>query len=166
MASWCVPSVDLTLLQFELLYSPGLFPSPRTPPDAVRRYRQNFLSNAREVIRITGGKSIILSSGANDSDCGVRGPLDVINLATMLGMPANLAKDAISLNPKKVLLNARKHSRCQITQISDEQKQDVPTRRSSLRRKWYHLLARPRQKRHTHSQQRLRQPQATGKRTT
>jgi ribonuclease P/MRP protein subunit RPP1 len=32
----------------------------------------------------------------------------VINLATMLGMPANLAKDAISLNPKKVLLNARK----------------------------------------------------------
>jgi len=74
----------------------------------VRRYRQNFLSNAREVIRITGGKSIILSSGATDSDCGTRGPLDVINLATMLGMPANLAKDAISLNPKKVLLNARK----------------------------------------------------------
>ena len=27
--------------------------------------------------------------------------------ATMLGMPANLAKDAVSLNPKMVLLRAR-----------------------------------------------------------
>jgi len=29
--------------------------------------------------------------------------------ATMLGMPANLAKDAVSLNPKLVLLKARKY---------------------------------------------------------
>ena len=28
----------------------------------------------------------------------------------MLGMPANLAKDAVSLNPKRVLLNARESS--------------------------------------------------------
>lgn len=65
------------------------------------------MSNAREVIRITGGKGLILSSGSPLGEIGVRGPLDVVNLGTMLGMPANLAKDAVSLNPKKVLLNAR-----------------------------------------------------------
>ena len=95
------------LAQFEILYSPGLFPSPKTPPEVARRYRQNFLSNAREVIRITGGKGVILSSGCPLGEIGKRGPLDVINIGTMLGMPANLAKDAVSLNPKRVLLNAR-----------------------------------------------------------
>jgi ribonuclease P/MRP protein subunit RPP1 len=80
------------------------------------------MSNAREVIRITKGRGIIFSSGPGGPDA-MRGPLDIVNLcvfheyfrapltnpsATVLGMPANLAKDAVSLTPKSVLLNARK----------------------------------------------------------
>lgn len=113
--------------QFEILYAAGLFPTPTLPPEVARRYRQNFMSNAREVIRVTGGKGVVFSSGPGGSAEGMRGPLDVINLcvpitivtrqwgecelmedrAAILGMPANLAKDAVSLNPKMVLLRAR-----------------------------------------------------------
>ncbi|CAD6585044.1 MAG: hypothetical protein TREMPRED_004018, partial [Tremellales sp. Tagirdzhanova-0007] len=53
------------------------------------------------------GKSVIFSSGPGGSTEGIRGPLDVVNLATILGMPANLAKDAVSLSPKRVLLKAQ-----------------------------------------------------------
>ncbi|WVW83170.1 hypothetical protein I302_105188 [Kwoniella bestiolae CBS 10118] len=93
---------------FELLYSPALFPPSSTSPETSRRYRQNFLSNAREVIRITGGKGVILSSGPNgDPSSGLRGALDIVNLATMIGMPSNLAKESISNTAKNVLLRAQ-----------------------------------------------------------
>ncbi|WVO12971.1 hypothetical protein L204_100580 [Cryptococcus depauperatus] len=91
---------------FELLYSAALFPSPSTPPDVARRFRQNFLSNAREVTRITGGKGIIFSSGPG-SETGLRGCLDIVNLGTLIGMPANLAKEAVEKTPKMVLLRAQ-----------------------------------------------------------
>ena len=35
----------------------------------------------------------------------------MVNFGTMLGMAANLAKDAVTINPKKVLLNARRSLR-------------------------------------------------------
>lgn len=66
--------------QFELVYSAALFPPASTPVEVARRFRQNFLSNAREVIRITGGKSVIFSSGPGGSENGLRGCLDVVNL--------------------------------------------------------------------------------------
>ena len=107
--------------QLELLYSPALYPSTSIPGDVARKFRQNFFTNAREVIRITGGKGIIISSGPGGSGDGMRGPIDLINLyvvsvfarsqlmgrACVLGMPANLAKDAVSLNGKMILLRAR-----------------------------------------------------------
>ncbi|KAK8869861.1 hypothetical protein IAR55_000429 [Kwoniella newhampshirensis] len=92
---------------FELLYSPALFPSPSLPSDVARRYRQNFLSNAREVVRITGGKGVILSSGPGGNENGLRGALDVVNLGTMIGMPANLAKEAVEKAPRLLLLRAQ-----------------------------------------------------------
>lgn len=84
------------------------------------------MSNAKEIVRITGGKGIIFSSGPCASPEGLRGPQDIINLcvlsaphsqgsqltggsATILGMPANLAKDSVSLTPKMVLLRAREY---------------------------------------------------------
>ena len=67
-------------LQFEILYSAGLFPPPALPPEFARRYRQNFMSNAREVVRVTGGKGVIFSSGPGGSGEAMRGPLDVVNL--------------------------------------------------------------------------------------
>ncbi|ORX39848.1 RNase P subunit p30-domain-containing protein [Kockovaella imperatae] len=93
-------------VMFEILYSAALSPSSASR-ETARRYRQNFLSNAKELVRITGGKGIILSSGPGGGDDSMRGPLDLVNLGTMLGMPANLAKDAVSANPKRVLLNAQ-----------------------------------------------------------
>ncbi|WVQ98680.1 hypothetical protein IAU59_005811 [Kwoniella sp. CBS 9459] len=94
---------------FELLYSAALFPSPALSPVTAKRYRQNFLSNAREVVRITGGKGVIFSSGpgANANENGFRGPLDLVNLGTMIGMPSNLAKEAVSDAPRAVLLRAQ-----------------------------------------------------------
>lgn len=65
------------------------------------------MSNAREIVRITGGKGVILSSGPGGGPASVRGPADLINLATTLGMPANVAKDCVGLNGKMVLLRAR-----------------------------------------------------------
>ncbi|TXT07114.1 hypothetical protein VHUM_03284 [Vanrija humicola] len=81
--------------------------TPSVPPESARRYRQNFLANARELVRVTEGKGIILSSGPDGSSSSLRGPLDAVNLATILGVPANLAKEALSLTPKKVLLRAQ-----------------------------------------------------------
>jgi len=66
--------------QLELLYSPALYPSTSIPGDVARKFRQNFFTNAREVIRITGGKGIIISSGPGGSGDGMRGPIDLINL--------------------------------------------------------------------------------------
>lgn len=66
--------------QFEILYSAALFPSPTIPADTARRWRQNFMTNTREIIRITSGKGIIFSSGPGGSADGLRGPLDVVNL--------------------------------------------------------------------------------------
>ncbi|OCF45472.1 hypothetical protein I317_00719 [Kwoniella heveanensis CBS 569] len=93
--------------QFELLYSAALFPSPNLSPETAKRYRQNFLSNAREVVRITGGKGVIFSSGPGVDENGFRGPLDLVNLGTMIGMPSNLAKEAVSDAPRAVLLRAQ-----------------------------------------------------------
>ncbi|WWD15862.1 hypothetical protein CI109_100286 [Kwoniella shandongensis] len=92
---------------FELLYSPALFPPTSLPPDVAKRYRQNFLSNAREVVRITGGKGVIFSSGPGGGENGLRGALDIVNLGTMIGMPANLAKEAVEKAPRLVLLRAQ-----------------------------------------------------------
>ncbi|AFR93950.1 hypothetical protein CNAG_02740 [Cryptococcus neoformans var. grubii H99] len=92
---------------FELVYSAALSPPTSTPLDVARRFRQNFLSNAREVIRITGGKSVIFSSGPGGSENGLRGCLDIVNLGTLIGMPANLAREAVDKTPKMVLLRAQ-----------------------------------------------------------
>ncbi|WRT67089.1 uncharacterized protein IL334_004055 [Kwoniella shivajii] len=92
---------------FELLYSSALFPPTSLSTETVKRYRQNFLSNAREVIRITGGKGVIFSSGPGGDVNGLRGALDIVNLGTMIGIPSNLAKETISSTPKSVLLRAQ-----------------------------------------------------------
>ncbi len=73
-------SPSLLQIQFEILYSAALFPHPSTPTETARKYRQNFMSNAREIIRITGGKGVIFSSGPGGSAEGLRGPMDLVNL--------------------------------------------------------------------------------------
>ncbi|WVQ70140.1 uncharacterized protein L199_008365 [Kwoniella botswanensis] len=126
---------------FELLYSPALYPPSSTSPETSRRYRQNFLSNAREVIRITGGKGVILSSGPNgDPSTGLRGALDIVNLATMIGMPSNLAKESISNTTKNVLLRAQARKTFKavmsipklIPPVDDSDNSDMPSSKKRL----------------------------------
>ncbi|KAJ9097231.1 hypothetical protein QFC21_004900 [Naganishia friedmannii] len=111
---------------FEIPYAQALGTSD---PSLARKYRQNFLTNAREVIRVVlavsggggrdgttgnrgkGGGGIIFSSGigvpGSMPGVGMRSPADLINLAVMLGMPSNQAKDAIAFTPRAVLLKAQ-----------------------------------------------------------
>jgi ribonuclease P/MRP protein subunit RPP1 len=70
----------LTTVQFEITYAAGLFPPAYITSDTSRKYRQNFMSNAREIIRITEGKNVIFSSGPGGSTDGFRGPQDIVNL--------------------------------------------------------------------------------------
>ncbi|KAF8503221.1 PHP domain-like protein [Hysterangium stoloniferum] len=68
--------------------------------------RRNWWGGSRELVRVTKGKGILLSSGAND-DRELRAPLDAANLVTLLGIPQNLSRDAIALTPKSVVLRAQ-----------------------------------------------------------
>ncbi len=103
---------------FEICYSPAV---KRTTGE---RSRRNWWVNAKEVVRATGGKGIIFSSGAHEAD--VRGPKDVINLcdhhsflinlhlrswpisATLLGCKQDEAHHAMAATVKAVILRARK----------------------------------------------------------
>ncbi|PWN33866.1 PHP domain-like protein [Meira miltonrushii] len=67
--------------------------------------RRNIISSTRELMRMTNGKGIIISSGASDL-MGLRGPYDVINFASVLGMNPMAAKDAITSTCRSLLLRA------------------------------------------------------------
>ncbi|TYJ33449.1 hypothetical protein E1A91_A05G104600v1 [Gossypium mustelinum] len=72
--------------------------------------RRQIISNAKLLLDWTQGKNVILSSAA-PSVCEVRGPNDVANLASLLGLSMERAKAAISKNCRSLLTNAlrRKH---------------------------------------------------------
>ncbi|KAL4335083.1 hypothetical protein GQ457_07G033990 [Hibiscus cannabinus] len=72
--------------------------------------RRQVISNAKLLLDWTRGKNIIFSSAA-PSVCEVRGPNDVANLASFLGLSMERAKAAISKNCRSLLTNAlrRKH---------------------------------------------------------
>ncbi|KAI9024757.1 ribonuclease P/MRP protein subunit RPP1 [Hyaloraphidium curvatum] len=83
-------------VHFEITYSSSL-------RDAnARRY---LLSNAANLVRVTRGKNIIVSSQAQKA-LEVRGPYDVANLCTLFGMNQALGKQAISTNARSVVLHA------------------------------------------------------------
>ncbi|MFQ6638817.1 hypothetical protein Gotur_015198 [Gossypium turneri] len=72
--------------------------------------RRQIISNAKLLLDWTRGKNVMLSSAA-PSVCEVRGPNDVANLASLLGLSTERAKAAISKNCRSLLTNAlrRKH---------------------------------------------------------
>jgi ribonuclease P/MRP protein subunit RPP1 len=83
-------------IHFEILFSPAL-------RDAASR-RQLF-TNAQALCRETRGKNIIISSGAR-SVADLRGPYDVSNLGTFLGLTPHQAKNAITCGPVNALRHA------------------------------------------------------------
>jgi len=96
--------------------------------------RRNWWGGAREVARVTKGKGILVSGGAEE-DKYIRAPRDAANLyviyfifiyifslpfcasstlirfarITLLGLAQNLSLDTVSHTPKIVLLRAGKH---------------------------------------------------------
>ncbi|KAI6024128.1 RNase P subunit p30-domain-containing protein [Pisolithus microcarpus] len=73
-----------------------------TGPSAKR----NWWAAAREVVRVTKGKGIIVSSGALTAE-DYRGPRDVQNLICLLGLAQNFAHDASAVTPKSLLIRAQ-----------------------------------------------------------
>lgn len=80
----------------EICYSTGL---------GDTNSRRNLLSNAASIVRATRGRGIIVSSEAS-SALGLRGPYDLINLATFWGLNQERGRETVSENPRKVLVKA------------------------------------------------------------
>ncbi|KAL4177261.1 hypothetical protein KRP22_002195 [Phytophthora ramorum] len=85
-------------VHFEITYTPCLGDT------AGRRY---FFSNASNLVRLTGGKNLVFSSGAT-RDILLRSPYDVINIGLLSGLKYGQALDAISTSCLAVLEHADK----------------------------------------------------------
>lgn len=96
--------------QFEIPYAPLLPSFTASTPAQTAQARRNTLSLARDLVRITKGRGIVLSSGgpAGGGEWGaVRAPGDVVNLGTLMGLSPEKAHDAVVRSPKSVVLRAR-----------------------------------------------------------
>ncbi|KDN52282.1 PHP domain-like protein [Tilletiaria anomala UBC 951] len=70
------------------------------------RARRNLIAGTRELLRVTNGKGVVFSSGVADI-LGLRGPVDIVNLATALfGMNQAAAQDALSKTCRSLLKRA------------------------------------------------------------
>ncbi|KAI9462578.1 RNase P subunit p30-domain-containing protein [Boletus coccyginus] len=68
--------------------------------------KRNWWAAAREVIRVTKGKGIVVSGGViREGD--YRGPKDVQNLIILLGLAQDLAHNASAVTPKSLVLRAQ-----------------------------------------------------------
>mmetsp|Transcript_19647 Transcript_19647/g.54586 ORF Transcript_19647/g.54586 Transcript_19647/m.54586 type:complete len:273 (-) Transcript_19647:148-966(-) len=86
---------------FEICYSSAL-------RDGATRW--NLFANAQALTRATSGRSIIVSSNARAA-FEMRGPYDVVNMASLMGLKQQQAKEAISSNCRSVLLHAEARKR-------------------------------------------------------
>ncbi|KAG2147211.1 RNase P subunit p30-domain-containing protein, partial [Suillus cothurnatus] len=68
--------------------------------------KRNWWAAAREVVRVTKGKGIVVSGGVA-SEADYRGPNDIANLLTLLDLAQNLAHDASVAVPKSLILRAQ-----------------------------------------------------------
>ncbi|KAJ3064539.1 Ribonuclease P protein subunit p30 [Podochytrium sp. JEL0797] len=81
---------------FEVSYGPCI-------RDSIAR--ANIIANIQQLLRVTGGKHIIISSDAMRA-LDIRSPQDVQNLAQVFGIPDKHARDAVSANCRSVLFHA------------------------------------------------------------
>ena len=85
-------------VQFEILYAPLI----REPGS-----RRQIYANAQALARETRGRSIVLSSGARAA-IELRGPYDVVNIATFLGLTESQAFAAVGKNAAAAIEHATK----------------------------------------------------------
>ncbi|KAJ3219832.1 hypothetical protein HDU67_009020 [Dinochytrium kinnereticum] len=94
---------------FEICYSPAI-------RDPIAR--RNTISNAIALLRVTNHRNIIISSEAA-SDMELRGPYDVINLASLFGLNGDQARYCMTNGSRQVLLHAAARKityKCVLTQ--------------------------------------------------
>ncbi|KAK9279919.1 hypothetical protein L1049_013603 [Liquidambar formosana] len=89
-------------IYFEIMYS-SLIADVQT--------RRQMISNAKLLVDWTRGKNLIFSSAAPSVN-ELRGPNDVANLASLLGMSMERAKAAISKNCRTLIVNALTKKKC------------------------------------------------------
>ncbi|KAG8744342.1 hypothetical protein FRC10_010322 [Ceratobasidium sp. 414] len=82
---------------FEISYSGAL-----ASDESARR---NWWAGAREITRATKGKGLLLTGGGQ-TIADLRAPLDAINLANILGLDQNTARNAMSLDAKSLVTRA------------------------------------------------------------
>ena len=85
-------------VRFEICYAPGILSSD---PMA----RRNLITNATQLIRATKGKGIIISSEAS-SAIGLRGPMDLVNLAAVWGLSSDQGRQAVEREARSVVVMA------------------------------------------------------------
>ncbi|KAG0663208.1 hypothetical protein C6P46_002797 [Rhodotorula mucilaginosa] len=76
---------------------------PGEQPGEAGKRRRNWIAGAREVVRATEGKGVVISSGAVRAG-EMRGTEDLINLCSLIGMPPSVAKDALTVNPQRAVM--------------------------------------------------------------
>ncbi|KAF2636227.1 ribonuclease P/MRP 30 subunit [Massarina eburnea CBS 473.64] len=85
-------------IKIELCYGPAIF------GDAAAK--RNLINNATQLIRVTRGRGLILSSEAKNA-LAVRAPSDIINLASVWGLGSERGKDGLTKEARSVVEFAR-----------------------------------------------------------
>ncbi|CAG8438684.1 3550_t:CDS:2 [Funneliformis caledonium] len=83
-------------IYFEICYAPAI-------RDAASR--RHLITNAQNLVRVTRGKNIIITSEAQRA-MELRGPYDIVNLGTIMGINQAMAKECISTNCRAVVMHA------------------------------------------------------------
>jgi len=92
---------------FEINYAGALGEeADSTVTDSVSGAKRNWWASAREVVKVTKGKGLIISGGVMNEG-GLRAPRDVANLITMLNLAQDLAQSASTKIPQSLVLRAQ-----------------------------------------------------------
>jgi len=86
--------------------------------------KRNWWAAAREVVRVTKGKGLIVTSGGTEI-ADLRAPKDVGNLVTFLGLAQDMAHDAATTTPESLVLRAQ--TRKTYRAVFSEPKVVIPT---------------------------------------
>ncbi|KAF8310928.1 PHP domain-like protein, partial [Clavulina sp. PMI_390] len=93
---------------FEMAYAPAVAnaDSGSNVGVDVEAHKRNWWANARELMRVTKGKNVLVS-GAAQTLSELRAPLDVANLITLLDVAQDSARNALEATPKSLVLRAQ-----------------------------------------------------------
>ncbi|OTB05116.1 hypothetical protein M426DRAFT_320172 [Hypoxylon sp. CI-4A] len=98
-------------LRFEICYGAAVVPAEGAGADA--RARAAFAGNVAQLVRATGGRGLVVSSGGEAVGGGngggvmmaLRAPADVVNLLNVWGLSTERGMEALSSNPRGVVVN-------------------------------------------------------------